>query len=80
LVFEVLWSREFVTVFGNSSYAISIILCAYMAGLGLGGLAGGRPGGWDEAPDDVFRRVSGGDCGLGAGGSHFAGAASSPDA
>jgi hypothetical protein len=41
LVFEVLWSREFVTVFGNSSYAISIVLCAYMAGLGLGGLAGG---------------------------------------
>ena len=32
LVFEVLWSREFVTVFGNSSYAISIVLCAYMAG------------------------------------------------
>ncbi|MGB7769690.1 MAG: fused MFS/spermidine synthase [Verrucomicrobiia bacterium] len=42
LVYEVLWSREFVTVFGNSSYAISIVLCAYMAGLGLGGLAGGR--------------------------------------
>jgi spermidine synthase len=36
-----LWSREFVTVFGNSSYAISIVLCAYMAGLGLGGLFGG---------------------------------------
>ncbi len=42
LVFEVLWSRQFVTVFGNSSYAISIVLCAYMAGLGLGGLIGGR--------------------------------------
>jgi len=42
LVFEVLWSRQFVTVFGNSSYAISIVLCAYMAGLGLGGLLGGR--------------------------------------
>jgi predicted membrane-bound spermidine synthase len=42
LIFEVLWSREFVTIFGNSSYAISIVLCAYMAGLGLGGLAGGR--------------------------------------
>lgn len=27
LVFEVLWSRQFVTVFGNSSYAISIVLC-----------------------------------------------------
>ncbi|MHC5035599.1 MAG: hypothetical protein ACYTFZ_11250, partial [Planctomycetota bacterium] len=28
LIFEVLWSRQFVTVFGNSSYAISIVLCA----------------------------------------------------
>jgi spermidine synthase len=42
LIFEVLWSRQFVTVFGNSSYAICIVLCAYMAGLGLGGLIGGR--------------------------------------
>ncbi|MFO1475480.1 MAG: fused MFS/spermidine synthase [Verrucomicrobiota bacterium] len=42
LVFEVLWSRQFVTVFGNSSYAISTVLCAYMAGLGLGGIFGGR--------------------------------------
>ncbi|MHC4591285.1 MAG: hypothetical protein ACYS8L_01165, partial [Planctomycetota bacterium] len=32
LIFEVLWSRQFVTVFGNSSYAISIVLCAFMAG------------------------------------------------
>jgi spermidine synthase len=42
LVFEVLWSRQFVTVFGNSAYAISIVLCAYMAGLGLGGWVGGK--------------------------------------
>ena len=28
MVFEVLWSRQFVTVFGNSSYAISIVLWA----------------------------------------------------
>ena len=42
LLFEVLWSRQFVTVFGNSSHAISIVLCAYMAGIGLGGLLGGR--------------------------------------
>jgi predicted membrane-bound spermidine synthase/tetratricopeptide (TPR) repeat protein len=41
LLFEVIWSRQFVTVFGNSSYAISIVLCAYMAGIGLGGLLGG---------------------------------------
>ncbi len=30
------------TVFGNSSYAISIVLSAYMAGIGLGGIFGGR--------------------------------------
>ncbi|HTQ52409.1 MAG TPA: fused MFS/spermidine synthase [Candidatus Acidoferrales bacterium] len=42
MVFEILWSRRFVTVFGNSSYAVSIVLCAFMAGLGLGGLIGGR--------------------------------------
>jgi len=42
LLFEVIWSCQFVTVFGNSSYAISIVLCAYMTGIGLGGLLGGR--------------------------------------
>jgi len=42
LVFEVLWSRQFVTVFGNSSYAITTVLCAFMAGLGIGNLLGGR--------------------------------------
>jgi predicted membrane-bound spermidine synthase len=41
LVFEVLWSRQFVTVFGNSACAVSVVLCAYMTGLGLGGLLGG---------------------------------------
>jgi spermidine synthase len=42
LIFEILWSRQFVTVFGNSSYAISVVLSAYMAGIGLGGIFGGR--------------------------------------
>lgn len=51
LLFEVLWSRQFVTVFGNSCYAICIVLCAYMAGIGLGGLLGGR------LADSVTRRT-----------------------
>ena len=42
LVYEILWSRQFVTVFGNSAYAISIVLCAFMAGLGVGSLYFGR--------------------------------------
>jgi spermidine synthase len=51
LVFEVLWSRQFVTVFGNSSYAVSAVLCAYMTGLGLGGLVGGK------VADRITRRM-----------------------
>src|SRR5580693_4765670 len=51
LIFEVLWSRQFVTVFGNSSYAVSAVLCAYMTGLGLGGLMGGK------IADRITRRV-----------------------
>lgn len=42
LVFEIVWSRQFVTLFGNSSYAISVVLCAFMAGIGIGALLGGR--------------------------------------
>ncbi|MCK4375923.1 MAG: fused MFS/spermidine synthase, partial [Candidatus Brocadiae bacterium] len=42
LVFQVLWSRQFVTVFGASTYAISVVLCAFMAGLGAGSWLGGR--------------------------------------
>ncbi len=42
LVYEILWSRQFVTVFGNSAYSISIVLCAFMAGLGAGSLFFGR--------------------------------------
>ncbi|HXC99164.1 MAG TPA: fused MFS/spermidine synthase [Verrucomicrobiae bacterium] len=51
MVFEVLWSRQFVTVFGNSSYAVSAVLCAYMTGLGLGGLMGGK------VADRITRRL-----------------------
>ncbi len=42
LIYEVLWSSQFVTIFGNSSYAVSTVLCAFMTGIGLGGLLGGR--------------------------------------
>ncbi|MEW6074100.1 MAG: fused MFS/spermidine synthase [Planctomycetota bacterium] len=51
LVYEILWSRQFVTVFGNSAYAISIVLCAFMAGLGAGSLFFGRRA--DRTPDPL---------------------------
>ncbi|HTO07255.1 MAG TPA: fused MFS/spermidine synthase [Myxococcota bacterium] len=42
LVLEVAWSRVLRLVFGTTTLAISTILVAYMTGLGIGGLLGGR--------------------------------------
>lgn len=42
LVLEVVWSRLLKLEFGSTTLAISTILVAYMLGLGLGGLLGGK--------------------------------------
>lgn len=42
LIYEILWTRQFIPVFGNSSYAITVVLAAFMAGLGLGSWLFGR--------------------------------------
>ncbi|MEW6268180.1 MAG: fused MFS/spermidine synthase, partial [Thermodesulfobacteriota bacterium] len=45
LALEVVWTRQMRLVFGSTTLAASTILVAYMLGLGLGGLAGGRVAG-----------------------------------
>jgi len=42
LVYQTLWVRELQLVFGTSTFAISTVLAAYFAGLGIGGFALGR--------------------------------------
>ncbi len=42
LVFEVIWARMLQQVFGTTSFAISTLLTAFMAGLALGSYLGGR--------------------------------------
>jgi spermidine synthase len=42
LSLEVVWSRLLKLVFGSTTLAITTILVAYMLGLGIGGLLGGR--------------------------------------
>jgi spermidine synthase len=42
LALEVVWTRQMRLVFGSTTLAASTILVAYMLGLGLGGLVGGR--------------------------------------
>lgn len=42
LVYELVWVRELVLVFGGTTYAITTVLVAFMAGLGLGSYVAGR--------------------------------------
>ncbi|HEV3504441.1 MAG TPA: fused MFS/spermidine synthase, partial [Actinomycetes bacterium] len=42
LTYQVVWSRELVLVFGNTTQAVATIVTAFMAGLGFGSLVGGR--------------------------------------
>ena len=42
LVYEVIWTRVLLTVFGATLYAVATVLAAFMGGLALGSLAGGR--------------------------------------
>lgn len=42
LVYQTLWERQLHLVFGTSTFALSTVLTAFMAGLALGGAAAGR--------------------------------------
>ncbi|MBY0278201.1 fused MFS/spermidine synthase, partial [Candidatus Binatia bacterium] len=42
LILEVVWTRQLRLIFGSTTLAASTILVAYMLGLGVGGLVGGR--------------------------------------
>ncbi|MCD6117800.1 fused MFS/spermidine synthase [bacterium] len=42
LIYEVTWTRMFTSIFGNTTYAVSAVLAAYMGGLALGSYVIGR--------------------------------------
>src|SRR5947208_10856251 len=42
LIYEVVWSRQLVLVFGNTTQAVSAILTGYFGGLAIGSVVGGR--------------------------------------
>ena len=42
LVYEVIWTRMLLTVFGATLYAVATVLAAFMGGLALGSVLGGR--------------------------------------
>lgn len=41
LIYQVVWARQLILVFGNTSEAVSTIVAAFMAGLGFGALVAG---------------------------------------
>jgi spermidine synthase len=42
LIYEVVWARQLVLVFGNTTQAISAILTGFFAGMAIGSVVGGR--------------------------------------
>jgi spermidine synthase len=54
LVYEVAWTRMFVTVFGSTTHAVSTVLAAFMAGLALGSIILGRYGDRFKRPVLVY--------------------------
>src|SRR5262245_17534886 len=44
LIYQVVWSRSLVLVFGSTTHAISTVLAAFMGGLALGSILVGRKG------------------------------------
>jgi spermidine synthase len=42
LIYEVVWARQLVLVFGNTTQAVSAILTGYFGGMAVGALIGGR--------------------------------------
>jgi len=52
LVYEVVWTRLLTSILGNTIYAVSIVLSAFMAGLSIGSFVAGR---YIDARKDAFR-------------------------
>jgi MFS family permease len=42
LVYEIVWSRQLVLVFGNTTQAVSAILTGFFGGMAIGAFVGGR--------------------------------------
>ncbi|HEX2373597.1 MAG TPA: fused MFS/spermidine synthase [Actinomycetota bacterium] len=57
LIYQVVWSRELVLVFGNTTQAVATIVTAFMAGLGFGSLVGGRLAGTSRRPLRLYGLV-----------------------
>jgi spermidine synthase len=54
LVYELVWTRQLIFVFGGTTYAITTVLVAFMGGLGLGSYLAGRLSRWIGRPGRAY--------------------------
>jgi spermidine synthase len=54
LIYELIWVRELIFVFGGTTYAITTVLVAFLGGLGLGSYLAGRMAERLERPGRVY--------------------------
>jgi spermidine synthase len=54
LIYEVVWSRQLVLVFGNTTQAVSTILTGYFGGMAIGSVVGGRIADRSRAPIRLY--------------------------
>src|SRR3954471_21070047 len=54
LIYEVVWARQLVLVFGNTTQAISAILTGYFGGMAIGSVLGGRLADRIRSPLQVY--------------------------
>jgi spermidine synthase len=50
LIYEVVWARQLVLVFGNTTQAVSAILTGFFGGMAIGSVVGGRLADWVRNP------------------------------
>ena len=54
LIYEVVWSRQLVLVFGNTTQAVSTILTGYFGGMAIGSVVGGRVADRSRSPIRLY--------------------------
>ena len=54
LVYELVWTRTLIFVFGGTTYAVTTVLVAFMGGLGLGCWLAGRAARWVRRPASIY--------------------------
>ena len=50
LIYQIVWQRTLFAIYGVNIESVTVVVSAFMLGLGLGSLAGGRVSKWREAP------------------------------